>query len=87
MMRTVEIIIVILIFATAFIASTFFAVLPSPRTISSPSLRQFAFSTLQILDTDKRLTETVFQDPQDNAWTELEIALSAILPKRRNNID
>jgi hypothetical protein len=79
-MRTVEILIVILILAGAFIAASFFAVLPSPRQISSPNLRQLALTTLQVLDTDKALTETVFKDPSDRAWTDLQIALSACLP-------
>jgi hypothetical protein len=80
MLRTIEVSIVILIFATAFIAATYFAVLPSPRQISSPNLRQLALTTLQVLDTNKELTQTVFKDPSDQAWTNLEIALSASLP-------
>ena len=61
-------------------AATYFAVLPSPRQISSPNLRQLALTTLQVLDTDKSLTNTVFQPSSDQAWTDLEIALSASLP-------
>lgn len=80
MMRTVEIIMVIIILATAFIATTLYAVLPSPKQLSSPSLRQLALTTLQVLDTKKALTETVFKDPTDQSWANLQIALSAILP-------
>lgn len=80
MLRTVEVIIVILILAGAFIAASLFAVLPSPRHISSPDLRQLGLTTLQMLDTDKDLTETVFKDPADPSWTDLEIVLSACLP-------
>jgi hypothetical protein len=80
LLRTVEVIIVILILAGAFIAASLFAVLPSPRQISSPDLRQLGLTTLQMLDTDKDLTETVFKDPADPAWTDLEIVLSACLP-------
>ncbi len=80
MMRTIEVSIVILIFAVTFIAATFFAVLPSPKQISSLSLRQFALTTLQVLDTDKALSEVVFKNVTDPAWTDLEIALSASLP-------
>lgn len=79
MLRTIEVSIVILIFATAFIAATYFAVLPSPRQISSPNLRQLALTTLQVLDTNNELTQVAFQDPSDHAWTDLEIALSASL--------
>jgi len=80
LLRTVEILIVILILAGAFIAASLFAVLPSPRQISSPNLRQLALTTLQVLDRNKALTETVFKDPADRAWTDLQIALSACLP-------
>jgi len=74
------VIIVILILAGAFIAASLFAVLPSPRQISSPDLSQLGLTTLQMLDTDKDLTETVFKDPADPAWIDLEIVLSACLP-------
>jgi len=80
LLRTVEILIVILILAGAFIAASLFAVLPSPRQISSPNLRQLALSTLQVLDKNKALTETVFKDRADRAWKDLQIALSACLP-------
>lgn len=80
MLRTVEVSIVILIFAVAFIGATYFAVLPSPSQISSPNLRQLALTTLQALDVNKELTRTIFKDATDKAWTDLEIALSASLP-------
>jgi len=79
-LRTIEISFVILILGVAFVAATFFAVLPSPKQISSPNLRQLALTTLQILDVDKSLTEAVFENPADLAWTDLEIALAASLP-------
>jgi len=80
LLRTVEVIMVILILAGAFIAASLFAVLPSPRQISSPDLSQLGLTTLQMLDTDKDLTETVFKDPADPSWIDLEIVLSACLP-------
>ncbi|UCB59651.1 MAG: hypothetical protein JSW72_05820 [Candidatus Bathyarchaeota archaeon] len=79
MLRTIEVSIVILVFAVAFIASSLFAVLPSPRQISSPNLRQLALTTLHVLDANKELTETIFKDVADQAWTDLEVALSASL--------
>jgi hypothetical protein len=79
-MRTIEITIVILILGTAFIAANFFAVLPSPRKISSPNLRELALTALQALDVGDSLTETVFQSVTDPSWSELEIALAASLP-------
>jgi hypothetical protein len=80
LLRTVEVIIVILILSGAFIAASLFAVLPSPRQISSPNLSQLALTTLRMLDTEKDLTETVFKDQADQAWKDLEIALSGCLP-------
>ncbi len=80
MLRTIEVSIVILIFAVAFIGATFFAVLPSPRQISSPNLRQLALTTLQVLDARKELAKTVFRDPTNQVWTELQMALTASLP-------
>jgi len=80
MLRTIEVSIVILIFAVAFIAATFFAVLPSPKQMASPNLRHLALTTLQVLDKEKALTETVFKDLTDTSWRDLEIALSASLP-------
>ena len=83
MMRTIEVSIVIVILTTAFIASTFFGTF-SPQDISPLNLRQLALTTLQIVDSDKSLSETAFKAPQDSAWTELQIALTASLPP---NID
>jgi len=80
MMRTVEVSLVILILASAFVAAMYFAALPSPRQISSPNLRQLALTTLQILDADKDLTETVFKDLSDSGWLDLETSLTAVLP-------
>jgi len=80
MLRTIEISIVIFILAVAFVATMFFAVLPSPKQIASPNLRQLALTTLRILDKDEVLSETVFKAPTDLAWTHLEIALSSSLP-------
>jgi len=37
-------------------------------------------TTLQMLDKDKDLAETVFKDPADPSWIDLEIVLSACLP-------
>ena len=71
---------VILILAVAFGAATFFAVLPSPTQIASPNLRQLALTTLQVLDANKALAKVAFEDLGDQAWTDLEIALSASLP-------
>jgi len=80
MMRTVEVIMVIVILATAFIVGSLFAVLPSPRQISSVNLRELALTTLQMLDEKDELSTIVFKNPSDASWGYLETALSAALP-------
>lgn len=80
MMRTIEILLVIIIITSAFIISSLFAVLPSPRQVSPLNLRRLALTTLQTLDADYDLSETVFKPPSDPAWGQLQIALSACLP-------
>ena len=80
MMRTIEILIVIIIITGAFIIASIFAVLPSPRQVSPTNLRRLALTTLQTLDVDYDLSEVVFKQPDDPAWRSLQIALSACLP-------
>jgi len=80
MMRTVEILLVVIIITAAFIISSFFAVLPLPRRVSPLNLRRIALTTLQMLDVNYGLSETVFKDLSDPAWGHLQIALSACLP-------
>jgi len=80
MMRTIEIFLVILIITAAFIISSFFAILPQPRQVSPINLRRLALTTLQTLDGDYDLSETVFKSSEDPAWGQLQIALSACLP-------
>jgi hypothetical protein len=80
MMRTIEILLVIIIITGAFTISSLFAVLPSPRQVSPINLRRLALTTLQTLDVDYDLSETVFKSSSDPAWSRLQIALSACLP-------
>jgi len=80
MMRTIEIFLVIVVITGAFIISSFFAVLPSPRQVSPVNLRRLALTTLQTLDVNYDLSKTVFKPENDTAWAELQIALSACLP-------
>lgn len=80
MMRTIEIVLVIFILASAFIIASFFAVLPTPRQISSPNLREFALTTLQMLNSRSELSDIVFRSTSDASWGYLDTALSAILP-------
>lgn len=80
MMRTIEVLIVIIIITGAFIGASFFAVLPWPREVSPVNLRRLSFSTLQMLDSDYDLSTAVFDIYNDTLWGELQVALSASLP-------
>jgi hypothetical protein len=80
MMRTVEAILVIGILGSAFIIGSFFAVLPSPRQISSMNLQELAFTTLQMLDQNNALNQIVFKSNSDSSWGYLQTALAGSLP-------
>jgi hypothetical protein len=80
MMRTIEVLLVIIIILGASMIASFFAVLPSPREVSPLNLRRLAFTTLQVLDLNYSLSRIVFMPLNDSAWGELQIALSACLP-------
>jgi hypothetical protein len=80
MMRTIEIILVITILLGAFLTASYFAVLPSPRKVSSINLKKLAATTLQTLDSDSSLSETVFKPKTDPKWGQLQTALSSCLP-------
>jgi hypothetical protein len=79
-MRTVEVLLVIVILLTAFLITTYFAVLPSPSQAYGTNLRELSQSTLETFDADGILSATVFEDPNDPAWGDLQKALSASLP-------
>jgi len=80
MMRTIEVLIVIIIITGAFIGASFFAVLPSPRQVSPVNLRRLSFTTLQMLDSDYDLSIAAFDIENATLWSGLQIALSASLP-------
>ena len=80
MMRTIEVLIVVIIVTGAFIAVSYFAVLPGPRQISPVNLRRLSFTTLQVLDSDYALSRVAFETDNDTLWSGLQIALSASLP-------
>jgi hypothetical protein len=80
MMRTIEILMVIIIMAGAFITSAYFMVLPQARRVAPLNLRRLALTTLQTLDLDHDLSMTVFASPNDPSWNGLQMALSACLP-------
>jgi len=80
LMRTVEVLFVIIILLGAFTLASQFAVLPSPRQIFGTNLRELALSTLETLNAKGTLIETVFKSPSDPSWGDLQKALSASLP-------
>jgi hypothetical protein len=80
MMRTIEILLVIIIMIGAFTIASFFAVLPQPQQVSPMNLRRLSLTTLEMLDTNYNLSGTVFKPLNDPAWNQLQIALSASLP-------
>ena len=80
MMRTIEVLIVIIIITGAFIVASFFAVLPWPRQVSPVNLRRLAFTTLQMLDSNYELSRAAFETENYTIWGGLQVALSASLP-------
>ena len=80
MMRTIEVLIVIIIITGAFIAASFFAVLPWPRQVSPMNLRRLSFTTLQMLDSNYELSRAAFETKNATIWGGLQVALSASLP-------
>jgi hypothetical protein len=79
-MRTVEVLFVIIILLSAFFITTYFAVLPSPSQAFGTNLRELSQSTLETLDAEGILSQTVFKPKNDTAWADLQKALSASLP-------
>jgi len=78
-MRTVEVLFVIIILLGAFVITTQFAVLPSPSQAFGTNLRELSKSTLETLDAQGTLSQTVFTNDTD-AWGDLQKAISASLP-------
>jgi len=79
-MRTIEIFLAAAILFVAFAVAAYFAILPSPRLVSSPNLRELALSTLETFDANGELSRTVFTNPSDPSWASLQIALTSSLP-------
>jgi hypothetical protein len=80
MMRTIEVLFTVTILFAAFMVVSHFAILPSPRLVATPNLRELASSTLETLDANHELSKTVFTSSSDPSWTDLQIALTASLP-------
>lgn len=80
MMRTIEVLLVIIIIFGAFVAVSFYAVLPWPREVSPVNLQRLAFTTLQLLDSEHDLSRAAFDTENSTLWGNLQIALAASLP-------
>jgi len=80
MIRTIEVLLVIIILAGSFIGASYFAVLPAPRQVSPINLNRLALTTLQMLDSDHDLSRVAFETDNSTIWGELQVALSASLP-------
>jgi hypothetical protein len=80
MMRTIEVLLVIIIITGASLVASMYAVLPQPRRVSPINLRRLALTTLETLDSDHDLSVAVFKTSTDPAWGQLQTALSACLP-------
>ena len=80
MIRTIEVLLVIIILAGAFIGASYFAVLPAPRQVSPINLNRLSLTTLQLLDSDYDLSRAAFETDNYTVWGGLQVALSASLP-------
>ncbi|MGO8806169.1 MAG: hypothetical protein ACLQO7_06135 [Candidatus Bathyarchaeia archaeon] len=80
MMRTVEVLMVIVILTGAFIATSYFAVLPWPRQVSPLDLGRLSLTTMETLNSGNDLSEAAFDTGNVTAWDNLQVALSASLP-------
>jgi hypothetical protein len=80
MIRTIEVLFVIVIIAGAFIATSYFTVLPAPRQVSPINLQRLSFTTLQMLDSNYDLSQAAFQTNDPEILYRLQVALSAALP-------
>ena len=80
MMRTIEVLLVIIIITGAFVAASYFAVLPTPRQVSPVNLSRLSLTTLQMLDSEYDLSKTAFEADNPVALGQLQVALSASLP-------
>jgi hypothetical protein len=80
MMRTVEVLMVVIILTGAFIAASYFAVLPWPRQVSPLDLSRLSLTTLETLNSENDLSQAAFNTGNATLWGNLQIALSACLP-------
>ena len=80
MMRTVEVLFVIIILGAAFIGVSFFDVLPPPHQVSPINLTRLSLTTLELLDSNHALSQAAFNTGNSTLMEELQVSLSASLP-------
>lgn len=80
MIRTIEVLFVIIIITSAFIGASYFAALPTPRQVSPINLNRLSLTTLQMLDSNYDLSKAAFETDNSTLWGGLQVALSASLP-------
>ena len=80
MMRTIEVLLVIVILSGAYLGVSYLVKLPSPTQVSPTSLNRIALTTLQELDSRYDLSAAAFQTSNSTTWGNLQIALSSMLP-------
>jgi len=80
MIRTIEVLFVIIIISGAFIGASYLAVLPTPRQVSPVNLNRLSLTTLQMLDSDYDLSRAAFETDNSTVLGQLQVALSASLP-------
>ncbi len=80
MIRTIEVLFVILIISGAFVGAAYFEVLPAPNKISPINLDRLSLTTLQMLDSQYDLSTAAFQTSNPALWGQLQVALAASLP-------
>lgn len=80
MIRTIEVLFVIIILASTFVTVSYFTVLPPSRDVSPINLRRLSFTTLQTLDSSYDLSQAAFDTNNPTVWGGLQVALSASLP-------
>jgi hypothetical protein len=80
MIRTIEVLFVILIIAGAFIGASYLAVLPGPGQVAPMNLNRLSLTTLQLLDSQYGLSQAAFETSNATVLGQLQVALAASLP-------
>ena len=80
MIRTIEVLFVIIIIAGSLLATSYFTVLPPPQQVSPLNLQRLSFTTLQMLDSNFDLSRAAFETDDPSVLYGLQVAISASLP-------